>query len=170
MIENRLRDRTKLNKPSFFTTTAQLAAQVTEPKSYHEANNGDDKIEWRAAMLREYESHCENNTWTLVQKPDDVKILDNRWIYKIKRTSDGFIDSYKARLVIKGFKQIKGVDYNETFASVCRYESIRLLLCIAATDELHVQQFDVKTAFLHGDLKEVIYMHQPEGFVTKTKG
>ena len=90
--------------------------------------------------------------------------MDNPWVYKLKRNSDQSINKYKARLVIKGYKQVAGIDFEETFSSVCRFESIRLLLAIAAARGYHIQQCDVKTAFLHGQLDETIYMKQPEGF------
>jgi hypothetical protein len=92
-----------------------------------------------------------------------VKLLDVKWVFKIKRNADGSLERYKARLVIKGYKQQQPVDFEETFASVCRYESIRLLLGIVAAKCLKLKQFDVKTAFLNGELEEKIFMAQPEG-------
>src|SRR5882757_380684 len=112
------------------------------------------------------ESHKVNGTWTLVPTPLNAKILDSRWVFKIKRNSDYSISRYKARLVIKGYKQEYGVDYDETFSSVCRYESLRVLFTIAVAKNYHILQCDVKTAFLHGDLEETIFMCQPEGFKT----
>ena len=78
--------------------------------------------------------------------------------------ADGSIDKYKARLVIKGFRQKEGLDYFDTYSPVTRITSIRLVLAIAALRNLEVHQMDVKTAFLNGDLEEEIYMEQPEGF------
>nr|GFB12470.1 zinc finger CCCH domain-containing protein 14 [Tanacetum cinerariifolium]GFB45164.1 zinc finger CCCH domain-containing protein 14 [Tanacetum cinerariifolium] len=79
--------------------------------------------------------------------------------------ADGTIDKYKARLVIKGFRQHKGLDYFDTYSPVTRITSIRMILAIAALRNLEVYQMDVKTAFLNGDLEEEIYMNQPEGFI-----
>ena len=79
--------------------------------------------------------------------------------------ADGFIDKYKAKLVIKGYEQKEGLDYFDTYSSVTRISSIRMLIAIAAIHNLEIHQMDVKTAFLNGDLDEEIYMEQPEGFV-----
>ena len=76
---------------------------------------------------------------------------------------------YKARIVVKGFQQKKGVDFDKIFASVVKTTSIRMVLSIAASMDLEVEQLDVKVAFLHGDLEEEIYMQQPEGFIKKGK-
>lgn len=86
------------------------------------------------------------------------------WIYRIKSTPNGSVNKYKARLVIKGCSQKAGIDYNETFSPVARFESIRILLSLAAVKDYEIVQFDIKTAFLYGDLNEEIFMTQPEGF------
>ncbi|GJZ24565.1 calcineurin B-like protein 4 [Tanacetum coccineum] len=88
-----------------------------------------------------------------------------KWIFKKKRKADGTIDKYKARLVIKGFRQLEGLDYFDTYSLVTRITSIRMILAIAALRNLEVYQIDVKKAFLNGDLEEEIYMNQPEGFM-----
>ncbi|KAD4586033.1 hypothetical protein E3N88_23634 [Mikania micrantha] len=106
----------------------------------------------------------QNHTWELVDLPPGCKPLGYRWIFKRKMKADGSIDKYKARLVIKGFRQKEGVDYFDTYSPVTRITSIRLVLAIAALRNLEVHQMDVKTAFLNGDLEEEIYMEQPEGF------
>ena len=79
--------------------------------------------------------------------------------------TDGSIDKYKARLVIKGYKQKEGLDYFDTYSLVTRISSIRMLIAIAVIHNLEIHQMDVKTAFLNGDLDEEIYMEQPEGFI-----
>ncbi|GJU35647.1 calcineurin B-like protein 4 [Tanacetum coccineum] len=88
-----------------------------------------------------------------------------KWIFKKKRKADGTVDKYKARLVIKGFRQREGLDYFDTYSLVTRITSIRMILAIAALRNLEVHQIDVKKAFLNGDLEEEIYMNQPEGFM-----
>ncbi|KAD2393091.1 hypothetical protein E3N88_40068 [Mikania micrantha] len=99
-----------------------------------------------------------------IDLPPVCKPLGYWWIFKRKMKADGFIDKYKAMLVIKGFRQKEGVDYFDTYSPVTRITSIRLVLAIATLRNLEVHQMDVKTAFLNGDLEEEIYMEQPEGF------
>ena len=96
--------------------------------------------------------------------PPGYKPLGYKWIFKRKMKVDGSIDTYKARLVIKGYKQKEGFDYFDTYSHVMRITSIRMILAIAALRNLEVHQMDVKTAFLNGVLNEEIYMEQPKGF------
>lgn len=124
-----------------------------------------DSRKWLAAMQNEMASHQENGTWILVLRPQHEKVLDNRWLFKIKRNPDGSAARYNARLVARGFRQEQGIDYEDTFALVCRYESIRILLTIAASKEYKIVHVDVKAAFLYGTLKETVFMEQPEGFI-----
>lgn len=119
---------------------------------------------WKLAMEEEMMSLLKNQTWELVSLPTGKNIIDNKWIFTEKRKSNGEIERYKARLVVRGFTQRYGIDYEETFSPVARMESIRILLALAAARGMKLSQFDVKTAFLNGDLEEEIYMKQPEGF------
>ena len=93
------------------------------------------------------------------------KPLGYKWIFKKKMKADGTIDKYKARLVIKSYKQKEGFDYFDTYSPVTRINSIRMVLAIAALRNLEVHQMDVKTAFLNGGLDKEIYMEQPEDFI-----
>lgn len=146
-------------------TPQVLMTQLTkESRSYKEATNTDQAKEWTLAMEEEMKSLLENETWTLVKRPVNKRVLSSRWVYRIKPGEKGIPERFKARLVIRGNEQESGIDYEETFASVCRYESIRLLLAIAVTKHLKMKQFDVKTAFLNGQLEDEIFMEQPEGF------
>ena len=97
--------------------------------------------------------------------PPGSKPLGYKWIFKKKIKAGGSIDKYKARLVIKGYKQKEGLDYFDTYSPVTRMSSIRMLIAIAAIHNLEIHQMDVKTAFLNGDLDEEIYMEQSEGFI-----
>lgn len=107
------------------------------------------------------------DSWTLVDLPPGAKPIGLKWIFKIKRNSDGSINKYKSRLVAKGYVQRHGIDYEEVFAPVARIETIRLLINLAATNGWEIHHLDVKTAFLHGELKETVYVTQPEGFEVK---
>ena len=135
-----------------------------EPQTYKEAVNSTESLMWKEAIKSEIDSILHYHTWELVDLPSGCKPLSSKWIFKRKRKVDGSIDKYKARLVIKGYRQTKGLDYFDTYSLVTRINSIRMVLAIAALKYLEVHQMDVKTAFLNGDLNEEIYMEQPEGF------
>ena len=123
---------------------------------------------WLSAMQDEMDSLHENHTYELVELLKGKRALRNNWVYKLKPGDGGNPPRYKARIVVKGFQQKKGVDSDEIFAPVVKMTSIRTVLSIAASMNLEVEQLDVKTTFLHGDLEEEIYM-QPEGFVKNGK-
>ncbi|PKI70590.1 hypothetical protein CRG98_009095 [Punica granatum] len=108
-----------------------------------------------------------NDTWELVDRPQDRKVIGVKWVYRTKLNPDGSVNKNKARLVVKGYAQVWGVDYSETFAPVARLDTIRLLLAIAAQMEWIVFQLDVKSAFLNGSLEEEIFVEQLEGFSLK---
>ncbi|KAK8680565.1 hypothetical protein V6N13_109507 [Hibiscus sabdariffa] len=118
------------------------------------------------AMRSEMDSMSFNQVWTFVEPPDGVKPIASKWVFKKKTNMDGNIQTYKGRLVTKGFRQIHGVDYDETFSPVAMFKSIRILLAIAAIHDYEIWQMDVKTAFLNGKIEEDVYMTEPEGFVT----
>ena len=123
-----------------------------------------DSDKWLEAMKSEMQSMYDNTVWDLVVPLDGIKPIANKWVFKRKTDMDGKMTVYKARLVAKGFKQILGVDYDETFSPVAMFKSIRILLAIAAFHDYEIWQMDVKTAFLNGNLEEDVYMTQPEGF------
>ncbi|GBN79837.1 Retrovirus-related Pol polyprotein from transposon TNT 1-94 [Araneus ventricosus] len=161
--ERNLRDRSMLKKPERYDNCV-LLAEHAEPDTYKEAIASKESSEWLAAMKEEMDSLEANNIWELVNLPQDRKAIGSRWVYKIKKNADGTVQRFKARLVAKGFSQKVGVDFNETFSPVVRWDTIRTVLSVAAYKKLKLVQFDVKTAFLYGDLQEDIYMHQPQGF------
>jgi len=111
----------------------------------------------------------DNHTFDLVKLPKDKKALNKWWIYRVKHKSYSTSPRYKARLVVKGYSQRKGVDFNEIFSSVVKISSIRIVLSFASTLDLEVEEMDVKIAFLHGDLEEEIYMKKPDVFHVEGK-
>lgn len=135
-----------------------------EPSSYQQALKDENCDKWKIAMKEEYDALIKNDTWDLVERPPNKKLVDNRWVYKVKENNVNLPVRFKARLVARGFTQQYGVNYNETFSPVVRFTSIRVILAVAAQRRMHMKQFDVKTAFLNGDLKETVYMEQPVGF------
>ena len=112
-------------------------------------------------MKAEDASLKKNHTWTLVSKPQQRKVLQGKWVFKLKRGSQGEILRYKSRWVIRGFEQKEGLDYNEIFATVVKPMSYKALFAIAAALDLEIEQMDVKTAFLYGDIVEEIFVEQP---------
>ncbi|CAJ2644822.1 unnamed protein product [Trifolium pratense] len=141
-----------------------LLMDQDEPVTYQEAITGPESEKWLEAMKSEMDSMYTNQVWNLVEAPDGVKPIGCKWVFKKKTDIDGKVQTYKARLVAKGFKQIHGVDYDETFSPVAMIKSIQILLAIAAYYDYEIWQMDVKTAFLNGSLLEDVYMTQPEGF------
>jgi hypothetical protein len=122
---------------------------------------------WEDAMKVEMEALAKNKTWELVQLPKGIKPVGCRWVFTVKYKSDGSVERYKARLVAKGYTQTYGIDYLETFAPVAKMNMVRVILSLAANFGWDLHQYDVKNAFLHGDLEEEIYMEAPPGFEFK---
>lgn len=135
-----------------------------DPLTVDEAMNRYDSELWKKAMDEEFAAHKENKTWELCDLPPNRKPLGCKWVFKTKKDADGNIVRHKARLVIQGFLQRKGIDYEETFSPVIRYSSIRFILALAVKFNLELQQMDAVTAFIQGDVDEEIYMVQPKEF------
>ena len=146
------------------TTESANIATVNEPTNYTEAMNSSEAEQWDQAMKLEHESLIHNNTWELQSLPQGRKTVGCKWVYKKKMKEDGSIERYKARLVAKGYSQTEGTDFFETYSPVARISSIRTILAIATQHDMDLQQMDVNTAFLNGNLEEEIYMDQPEGY------
>ncbi|KAH9736371.1 hypothetical protein KPL71_018077 [Citrus sinensis] len=143
---------------------------IEEPANFSEAMESVHCDKWLEAMQDEMESLQRNQTWTLIPNPGNKRLISCKWIFKRK---EGIPDveppKYKARLVARGFTQREGIDFNEIFSPVVKHSSIRILLAMVALLDLELEQMDVKTAFLHGNLEEQILMAQPEGFECKDK-
>nr|GEX37848.1 putative RNA-directed DNA polymerase [Tanacetum cinerariifolium] len=122
---------------------------------------------WKKAMKEEMKALTKNNTWEKYVLPPGKKTVGFRWVFTIKYKPDGTIERYKARLVAKGYTQTYGIDYSETFSPVAKINTIGVLCSIAANKGWPLHQFDVKNAFLHGELKEEVYMKAPHGFTNK---
>ncbi|CAL1373295.1 unnamed protein product [Linum trigynum] len=123
--------------------------------------------EWEKAMQEESNALDANHTWELVPRTPEMSVISSKWVYNIKMNPDDTIERFKARVVARGFLQEYGIDYNETFAPVVKMQTVRCVFAVAAMRNWPLFQLDVKNAFLHGDLKEVIYMERPPGY---TKG
>ncbi|CAH9137075.1 unnamed protein product [Cuscuta epithymum] len=124
---------------------------------------------WNAAMQDEYNALLKTQTWDLVLRPPSAHVIRSIWLFRHKFHSDGSLQRYKARLVANGKSQQVGIDYFDTFSPVVKPATIRTVLTIATSRSWPIHQLDVKNAFLHGDLCETVYMHQPPGFVDSTK-
>ena len=104
-------------------------------------------------------------TWTFVPLPIGKNLVGCKWVYKVKKNLNGSVSRYKARLVVQGFSHKHGVDYSETFSPIVRHTTVRIILALAAMNHWELKQLDIKNAFLHRDLQEVVYMKQPQRFV-----
>ncbi|UYV82810.1 hypothetical protein LAZ67_22000950 [Cordylochernes scorpioides] len=144
-----------------------LEPEESIPENYEEAINCENKYEWLEAMKEELYSIDKHKVWTLVQREKNMKIINCKWIFSIKSTPGEGVYRRKARLVAIGCNQKYGVEYEESFSPVIRKESLRAIVALAAQLNLVITSYDVKTAYLYGELKETIFMKQPEGFVEK---
>ena len=124
---------------------------------------------WTGAMTEEIGNCSETQTWSLVPYKSDMHVLGSKWVFRTKLHADGTLNKLKARIVAKGFLQEEGIDYLETYSPVVRTPTVRLVLHLATALNWDIKQMDVKNAFLHGDLKETVYMTQPAGFVDPSK-
>lgn len=156
--------------PTTFYSESKSAAEnvfYSDPQTPSEALSGPFAENWQIAMREEYEALMENNTWTLCDLPSGRKPIKCKWVFRTKRDVIGHVERFKARLVVKGCSQRKGVDYDETFAPVVRHGSLRYLFSLAARFDLDIYQMDAVSAFLQGSLDEVVFMEQAPYFQDK---
>lgn len=140
---------------------------IDAPLTYSTAMNRDDSPQWKAAMDEQMKSLKSNNTYTLTDPPTGKQIVGGKWVFNVK--GDPNNPTYKARYVAKGFSQIEGVDYTETFSPTARMETVRTLMQIAADENLILHQMDVKSAYLHAPIDEDVYVTQPAGYTVEGK-
>ncbi|RVX17752.1 Retrovirus-related Pol polyprotein from transposon RE2 [Vitis vinifera] len=148
---------------------------VIVPTSWEYGSNSDQvtddlpialrkQPQWKEAVMEEIRALEKNETWEVMNLPRGKKPVGCKWIFTMKYKADGTVERYKARLVAKGFTQIYGIDYTETFAPVAKLNTIRVLLSLAANLDWPLHQFDIKNAFLNGELEEKVFMMLPLGF------
>ena len=136
-----------------------------ELRTVFEDQQGDDWDQWHRAMKDEVKAFQDNETWNLVRPPTDRDVILSKWVYKVKLGPSGQVDKYIARYLAKGFKQLEGLDYFETFAPTCKPETFRILLQLLAKQYHVMHQFDVKTAFLNSSKEKEVYLKEPQEFV-----
>lgn len=138
---------------------------AAEPTCYEDAAK---QPEWQDAMIEEIKAIEKNQTWELVDLPEEKNVIGLKWIFKTKYNADGSVKRHKARLVAKGYSQQQGIDFDETFSPVARFETVRTILAMTAQLGWPVYQFDVKSAFLNDDLQEeVMFANLKPSFLVK---
>lgn len=161
-VSNPIESRSTRNpNPRYVFNVDDRMSKLSDPVTYSEVLKRVDRNVWEKAMSEEIQCHERNKTWELCTLPAGKKPVKSKWVFKTKLLADGSIDKYKARLVAKGYSQKEGIDYDEIFAPVVRYNSIRLLLALAVQQNMVIDQMDVVAAFLHPKLEEEIYMELP---------
>lgn len=146
--------------PQFKGLVTQID-NIRVPKNVQEAMS-DPK--WKNAVMEEMNTLIKNNTWDVVTLLANQKVVACRWVFSVRHNTNGSVERYKARLVVQGFTQTYGIDYEETFAPVAKLNSIRVLIFLVVNLDWPLFQFDIKNAFLNGDLDEDIYMKMPFDF------
>jgi hypothetical protein len=107
-------------------------------------------------MIEEYDSILKNNVWAVVPRPHGKSVVTSKWLYKIKHTADGSVEKFTTRFVVRGFSQKEGIDYDEIFALVARYTSIRIIISLVAVFGWKLHEMDVKTVFLNGEVEQEV--------------
>jgi transposase InsO family protein len=144
-------------------------SDLSDDPTYAQAEKRPDAHLWHQSMQEEINSHFEIGSLEVVDRPSDAKVLPCVWVLKRKRDAQGRIERYKARLCVMGNRQVPGVDFDSVYAPVASATTLRALLAVAARDDLEVDQLDVKTAFLYGELDRDVYMSMPPGYAESGK-
>ncbi|KAJ3551307.1 hypothetical protein NP233_g13104 [Leucocoprinus birnbaumii] len=135
-----------------------------DPRTYKAAMKAPDAEKWKEACDTEVMNLIANGTWELVELPPGAKVVDSGWVFKVKLHADGSLERHRSRIVAKGYSQRPGYDYTEVFAPTFRPASLRLIFALAAREGYKLRSLDISSAFTYGELDEVIYMRQPEGY------
>ncbi|KAI0996464.1 hypothetical protein K3495_g11716, partial [Podosphaera aphanis] len=155
------------DEPDDIALPAEVFKGIKITRTYRQAiNDKQHAIEWRAAINDEIRSLIENGTWEELILPEGANLVSTKWVFTVK-TKDGKVERFKARLVARGFSQIPGKDYSDTFAPTARMDTLRLFLALVTRHDLECRQFDIKNAFTESTLKEEIYLAPPEGLEIK---
>jgi hypothetical protein len=151
------------NNPKIFSNYASSMKKLIneEPTTFEEAVQ---KKHWKEAMTEQYRSIMKNEVWEIVPRPKEKLVVTSKWVYKIKHTVDGSINKYKARFVDKGLDQKEEKYYDETFAPISIYNSIRAIMSLVSSMGWSLHQMDVNTTFLNGAIEEEVHFEQPQGF------
>ena len=153
LIEDKLA--TDNDVEDIYTMVAGVSeAEGLDPSTVSEARMRSDWPRWEIAINAELKSLEDTRTWDVVECPNGVNVVGNKWVFKIKRNAAGEIEKYKARLVAKGYSQVQGVDYDNTYAPVARLSSLRTILAIAARNDWDIEVFDFHSAFLNSKLSK----------------
>lgn len=142
---------------------AQLVENIPVPRNFNEAHSSKNWENWKDAMENELASLNKHDVWETCKCPKGVKIVKSKWVFSIKRDGINKV-KYKARLVAAGYNQVKNQDYDESYSPVVSIEAWRTIIAIAVKKNLNIRFFDVKTAYLHGRIKETVYLKPPPGF------
>lgn len=148
----------------------ELALSSEEPSLPGSTEDALVDPNWKPAMVEEYESLVKNGTWELKPLQPGHKAVGSKWDFKLKLGPDGKVTRYKARFCAKGYTQVYGRDFEETFAPTAKFTTIRLLLAVAAQLKCTIYQMDIKTAYLNADLEETVFVQQPQGFEQEGPG
>ena len=147
-----------------FAASSASSAGYKEPTTLREALDSPDAEQWKQAIEKEVQALQDMGTFTVIDDlPKERKAVSSKLVFRVKRNADGSIERFKARLVARGYSQVPGMDFDETFAPVVKLTSIRILCALTLLLKLHLHHLDVDTAFLNGILQEEIYMRLPQG-------
>jgi hypothetical protein len=147
-----------------FKISSTHSSHAGDPETFAQAMRRPDADHWFKAAEDEMQSLLENGTWELVKLPPGRQAIGSRWVFRVKRNSDGSIERYKGRVVAQGFSQRPGFDYTETFAPTAKWAALRAILAVAALEDLELESVDISSAFLNGTTDADVYMRQPPGF------